>query len=55
MNNLYGWEMSQQLSVDGFKWVQIASQFNKDFMQNYNEDNDKGHFIEVDVQYLENL
>ena len=55
MNNLYGWEMSQQLSVNGFKWAQIASQFNKDFIKNYNEDNDKGHFIAVDVQYLENL
>ena len=24
-------------------------------MKNYNEDSDKGYFIEVDVQYLENL
>ena len=22
-NNLYGWEMSQKLSVDGFKWKKI--------------------------------
>ena len=21
-NNLYGWEMSQKLSVSGFKWVE---------------------------------
>ena len=24
-------------------------------MKNYNEDSDEGYFIEVDVQYLENL
>ena len=42
--------MSQKLSVDGFKWVKSTFQFNKDFIKNYNEDNDKGHFLEVDVQ-----
>ena len=42
--------MSQKLSVDGFKWVENTSQFNKDFIKNYNEDNDRGHFLEVDVQ-----
>ena len=32
VNNLYGSVMSQKLSVDGFKWVENTSQFNKDFI-----------------------
>ena len=47
--------MSQMLPVNGFKWVEYTSQFTKDFLKNYNEDCDEGCFLEVDVQYLENL
>ena len=43
------------LYVDGFKWVEHKSQFNKHFIENYNEDNDEGYFLEVDVQYTERL
>ena len=32
-----------------------TSQFNEDFIKNYNEENDKGYFIEVDVRYNEKL
>ena len=32
-----------------------TSQFNEDFIKNYNEERDEGYFIEVDVQYLEKL
>ena len=32
-----------------------SSQFNEDFIENYNEENNEGYFIEVDVQYLEKL
>ena len=28
-------------------------QFNKDFIEIYNEDNDEKHFLKVDVQYPE--
>ena len=28
-NDLYGWAMSQKLSVNGFKWVKSLSQFNE--------------------------
>ena len=38
-------------SLDVFKWVENTSQFNKDFIQNYNEDSHEGYFLEVDVQY----
>ena len=32
-----------------------SSQFDKDFIKNYNGKSDEGYFIEVDVQYLEKL
>ena len=36
-------------------WVEETSQFNKDFIKSYNDDSDEGYFLEVDVQYPENL
>ena len=54
-NNLYGWVMSQKLSVNNFEWVQDTSQFNEDFIKSHNEESDEGYFIEVDVQYPEKL
>ena len=45
--------MPQNLPVNNFEWIEETSQFNKDFIKNYNEKSDKGYFIEVDVQYLE--
>ena len=50
-NNLNGWAISQKLPVNGFKWVEELSQFNEDFIKNYDEDSNKGYFLEVDVQY----
>ena len=47
--------MSQKLPVDGFKWVENTSQFNNDFIVNYNENSDEGYFLEADVQYPEKL
>ena len=35
--------------------IKDASQFNEDFIKNYNEESDKEYFLEVDVQYLEKL
>ena len=40
VNNLYGWEMSQNLPVNNFEWVKDTSQFNEGFMKNYNEGSD---------------
>ena len=54
VNNLYGWAMSQKLPVNNFEWIKDTSQFNEDFMKNYNEESDEGYFLEVDVQYLKN-
>ena len=55
VNNLYGWAISQKLLVDGFKQVENASQFNKEFPENYIEVSDEGYFLEGDVLYPENL
>ena len=49
-NNLYGWTMSQKLPVDGFKSKKNASKFNKKFIKNYDDDNDKEYIFEVDVK-----
>ena len=55
VNNLNGWAMSQKLPVNNFEWIKDTSQFNEDFLKNYNEESDEGYFFEVDVQYLEKL
>ena len=41
--------------VNNFEQIKNTSQFNEDFMKNYNEESDKGYFFEVDVQYLQKL
>ena len=47
--------MSQKFPVNDFKWVEDISEFNVDFIKNYNDGSDKGYFLEVDVQCSENL
>ena len=51
-NNLYGWAMSQELRVNGFKWVE---KFNEIFIKNYSENSDIGYFLKVDIDYSEKL
>ena len=55
VNNLYGWAVSQKLSVNNFERIKDTSQFNKDFIKKYNEESDEGYFLTFDVQYLEKL
>ena len=38
VKSLYGWSVSPNLLVDGFKQVENTCQFNKDFKENNNED-----------------
>ena len=47
--------MSQKISVNKFEWIKDISKFNENFIKNYNEEDDEGYFLEVDVQYLEKL
>ena len=66
-NNLYGWAMSKKLPVNGFKWLDTSettaepsssersNKINEDFIKNYNENNDKGYILEVDVKYPKRL
>ena len=54
-NNFYGWVISLKVSVNGFKLVEEASKFKEDFIKNYDEDSNKGYFLEVDVEYPKNL
>ena len=54
-NNLYGWAMSQKLPVNGFKWVKKLLKFNERFIKKYDENRNKGYFLEVDVKYPKNL
>ena len=37
ITNLYDCAMLQKLPVDGFKWVEDQTKFNKGFIKNYNE------------------
>ena len=55
VNNLYTWAILRKLTVNNFEWIKDTSQFNEDFIKNYNVESDEGYFLEVDVQYLEKL
>ena len=56
VNDLYGWEMLQKRLVNYFEWIKDTFQFNEDFVKKtYNEEFDEGYFLEVDVQYRENV
>ena len=50
-NNLYGWAISQKLSVNSFKWVIYVSKIDEDLIKNYDEDSDTGYILEVDMKY----
>ena len=43
------------LPVNKIEWIKDASQFNEDFLKNYNEESDEEYFLEVDAQYPENV
>ena len=47
--------MSQKRPVNGFEQVEELSQLNEDFITNYDEDCNKGYFLEVYVEYPKNL
>ena len=53
-NNLYGWAMSKKLPVNGFKWTD-RDEVNEKFIKSYNENDNKGCILEVDVRYPKRL
>ena len=51
-----GWEMSQKLPVNGFMlYNDHLSDFNEEFIKNYNENSDEGYFLQVDSEYPKQL
>ena len=57
-NNLYGWAMSKKLPTNGFKWLdtlETSNKINEEFIKNYNENDNKGYILEVDVKYPKRL
>ena len=51
-NNQDGYAMLEKLPVDGFDWIRKVdlSKFTEEFIKNYDENSDKGHILEVDVE-----
>lgn len=43
--------MSPKVSVNGFEWKKDKIRIDEGFIQNYDEDSDKGHKLEVDVKH----
>ena len=55
VKNLYSWAVLQKLPVNNFEWIKDTSQFNEDFIKNYNEESDERYFFKADAQYPEKL
>ena len=47
VNNLNGWEMSLNFSVNNFEWIKDTSKFNEDFIKNCNEGSKDGYFKKI--------
>ena len=45
VNNSYGWAMLQKFPVNNSECIKDTSQFNEDFITNYNEESDEGYFL----------
>ena len=50
--------MSKKLPTNEFKWLdtsETSNKINEEFIKNYNENDDKGYILEVDVKYPKRL
>ena len=45
----------KKLPVNNFEWIKDTSLFNEELRKNYNEESDKGYFLDFDIQYTEKL
>ena len=52
MNNLYGWAMSKYLPYGEFEWLENIDEFD---INSINEKSDTGYFLEVDLEYPDEL
>ena len=50
--NLYGWTMCEYFPYAGFEWLQNINEFN---INSINEKSDTGYFLEVDLEYPDEL
>ena len=46
--------MSQKFRVNNFEGIKDASQYNEDFIKNYNEESDEDIFLKLTVNILKN-
>ena len=53
-NSLYGWAMTQDLLVGGFKWEKVDNCDQTSIMM-LDDCDDKGYIFEVDLEYPETL
>ena len=44
--------VGQCFAVNNFEWIKDTSQFNEDFIKNYDEESDEEYFLEVYVECL---
>ena len=44
-----------KIPVNSFEREENNHKFNEDFIKNYDEDSNKGYFLEVDIEYSKNL
>ena len=51
-HNLYGWAMSEYLPYARFEWVKNINEFD---INSINENSDTGYFLEVDLEYPDEL
>ena len=47
--------MTQKLPVNGFEWVEETLEIIECFVISYNEESEKGYFLEGDLQYTKKL
>ena len=54
VNNLYEWAVSQKFPVNGFKWVENTSQFDKDIGKSFNEESDEDTLLKFILNIQKN-
>ena len=54
-DSLYGWEMFQKYPVNGFKWKKNVSKLHEKLIKWFDEDSNKEHIFEVDIEYPKDL